>query len=66
MPAASGSPTPDGVTVRAAEMARGLEQVRAASLPWLVADVDGRVAGYAYAAPWKTRRGYRHSVEIPV
>lgn len=32
-------------------------------LPFLVADVSGEVAGYAYAGPWKTRPAYRHTVE---
>src|SRR5262249_46335457 len=34
--------------------------------PWLVACVDGRVVGYAYAAPWKTRSAYRYSVESTI
>lgn len=50
--------------IDAAEMARRMETVRAASLPWLVALDGGRVAGYAYAGPWKTRIGYRLTVEI--
>ena len=35
-------------------------------LPWLVCDVDGRIAGYAYASPFKTRAGYRWSCELTV
>ncbi|KZY72856.1 phosphinothricin acetyltransferase, partial [Oleiphilus sp. HI0065] len=35
-------------------------------LPWLVAEIDGRVIGYAYAAPWRERSAYRHSVEVSV
>ena len=35
-------------------------------LPFLVAELDGAVAGYAYAAPWKTRSAYRHTVESSV
>ncbi len=48
------------------EMARRIADVQAASLPWLVADVGGRVAGYAYASPWRTRSAYRFSVEVTV
>jgi L-amino acid N-acyltransferase YncA len=48
------------------EMARRIEDVRSASLPWLVAEENGQVAGYAYAAPWKARSAYRYSVEITV
>lgn len=33
---------------------------------WLVAEIDGAVLGYAYAAPWSTRSGYRSSVETTV
>lgn len=32
-------------------------------LPFLVADADGEVAGYAYAAPWRQKPAYRHTVE---
>ena len=50
--------------VSAAEMARRIEGVQAASLPWLVAEEGAEVVGYAYATPWKARSAYRHSVEI--
>jgi aminoglycoside 6'-N-acetyltransferase I len=46
------------------EMWRRVEAVRALSLPWLVAEAAGGVAGYAYAGPWKARVGYRFTVEI--
>jgi phosphinothricin acetyltransferase len=32
-------------------------------LPWLVADYDGRVAGYSYATPYRPRAAYRHTIE---
>ena len=35
-------------------------------LPWLVLELDGEVAGYAYASPWKTRIGYRFAVESSI
>jgi len=35
-------------------------------LPFLVAEADGRVAGYAYASPWRHKPGYRHTVEDSV
>lgn len=47
-------------------MARRLEEVRSAALPWLVAEEGGEAAGYAYATPWRARTGYRFSVEITV
>ncbi|MET0819766.1 MAG: N-acetyltransferase family protein [Aeromicrobium sp.] len=35
----------------------------AAGLPVLVAEVGGRVVGYASYGPWRPRSGYRHTVE---
>lgn len=40
--------------------------VRAAGLPYLVAEVDGAVAGYAYATLYRPRSAYRHTVEDSV
>jgi L-amino acid N-acyltransferase YncA len=37
-----------------------------ASLPWLVCEADGRVIGYAYASPWKSRCAYRYAAEASV
>ena len=47
----------------AAEIARRRAQVVGIGLPWLVAEVDGVVAGYAYAGPYRPRRAYRFTVE---
>src|SRR5262249_26951854 len=52
--------------VSSSEMARRIADVQAASLPWLVAEQDGQVVGYAYATKWKARSAYRFSVEITV
>ncbi len=52
--------------VQADEMRFRIDQVRSVSLPWLVAEQDGRVVGYAYASPWKPRSAYRFSVESTV
>ena len=43
---------------RAAVLAKGL--------PWLVAEIDGRIAGYAYAGPFRPRAAYRYAVEDSV
>lgn len=32
-------------------------------LPFLVAETSGRVAGYAYAGPWRRKSAYRYTVE---
>ena len=46
-----------------AEMARRRDEVLSKGLPWLVAEVDGRVLGYAYANHFRPRRAYRFCVE---
>ncbi|WP_024803791.1 GNAT family N-acetyltransferase [Nocardia sp. BMG51109] len=46
-----------------AEWHRRFDAITAAGLPFLVAEDDGRVAGYAYCAPWKQRPAYRQTVE---
>lgn len=48
------------------EIRRRMKAVRRASLPWLVAEEDGTVVGYAYATKWRTRPAYRQSVEVTV
>jgi len=47
----------------AAEMARRIEKL-AGRLPWLVAERDGVVLGYAYASPHRERAAYQWSVEV--
>jgi phosphinothricin acetyltransferase len=54
------------VPVDGVEIARRIGEVKSASLPWLVAERDGEVVGYCYAAQWKPRFGYRFTVEITV
>ncbi len=49
-----------------AEVARRLGAVRARGLPYLVAEADDRVVGYAYAAPYRSRPAYRYTVEDSV
>lgn len=48
------------------EIARRIDAVTKAGLPWLVAEEGGEILGYAYATPWKDRIGYRFSVETTV
>ena len=52
--------------VTAPQMAERMAEVQAAGLPWLVAEREGQVLGYAYASKWKARSAYRHSVECSV
>src|SRR5688572_30172248 len=47
-------------------MAARVAEVQSLSLPWLVADVDDKVVGYAYANRWKVRSAYRYAVETTI
>ncbi|MGE2717054.1 N-acetyltransferase family protein [Mycolicibacterium litorale] len=47
----------------AGEWRRRWTATRAQGLPFLVAERTGRIAGYAYCSPWKTRAAYRRTVE---
>jgi phosphinothricin acetyltransferase len=49
----------------AAEMARRIAE-GAKEYPWLVAERDGAVAGYAYGARHRARAAYRWTVEVTV
>jgi L-amino acid N-acyltransferase YncA len=40
--------------------------VLAQGLPYLAAELEGRVAGYAYAGAYRPRPGYRHTIEDSV
>lgn len=46
-----------------AEIMRRRADYLARGLPYLVAELDGRIVGYAYAGPYRTRSAYRYTVE---
>ena len=46
-----------------AEMLRRFEAITAGGYPYFVAELDGRIAGYAYANAYRTRPGYRFTIE---
>ena len=48
------------------EMGRRRSDVVARGLPYLVAEIDGRIVGYAYAGLYRPRPAYRHTVENSV
>ncbi len=52
--------------VSAEQVAERMLEVRASSLPWLVAEESSEVLGYACASKWKARSAYRFSVETSV
>ena len=47
------------------EMVRRIAETTA-DYPWLVSEVDGTLAGYAYASSWKRRSAYRYAVESTI
>ena len=53
----------EAVPPTAAEMAARISQTLA-SHPWLVAEVDGRFAGYAYGSAHRARAAYRWSCDV--
>ncbi|HTS97843.1 MAG TPA: GNAT family N-acetyltransferase [Streptosporangiaceae bacterium] len=54
--------TPPGV----ADWRRRLDSLDSLGLPFLVARADAEVTGFAYAAPWRPKPAYRHTVEDSV
>jgi phosphinothricin acetyltransferase len=46
-----------------AEMLRRFDKLRAGPFPYIVAEIDGAVAGYAYAGAFRDRPAYRFTVE---
>ena len=47
-------------------MAKRINEIVSADLPWLVAEENGVIVGYAYASKWKARAAYRHTLESTV
>lgn len=54
------------VCLTALDVAERIERLSSQNFPWFVYELDGRVVGYAYAAPWRTRAAYRFTVESAV
>ncbi|MBD5657632.1 MAG: GNAT family N-acetyltransferase, partial [Candidatus Eremiobacteraeota bacterium] len=48
-----------------AEMQRRIA-ASAADFPWLVAEIDAELIGFAYASPHRVRSAYRWSVDVSV
>ncbi|MEO6102297.1 MAG: N-acetyltransferase family protein [Pseudoxanthomonas sp.] len=49
-----------------AEMAQRMRELQEKGFPYLVAELDGVFAGYAYASSYRSRIGYRWTVEDTV
>src|SRR5579859_2202570 len=48
------------------EMVARFATVKALDLPYLVAELDAKVVGYAYATAYRPRAAYRHTIEDSV
>jgi phosphinothricin acetyltransferase len=48
------------------EMLRRYRAITDAGYPYVVAELDGRIVGYAYASAYRARPGYRYTVENSV
>ena len=49
-----------------AEMRRRYDEIRGQGFPYLVAELEGEVAGYAYASLYRSRPAYRFTLEDSV
>ncbi|WP_040309816.1 GNAT family N-acetyltransferase [Asticcacaulis biprosthecium] len=45
------------------EMLASFRTIKGMGLPYILAEEDGRILGYAYASPFRTRPGYKYSIE---
>jgi L-amino acid N-acyltransferase YncA len=48
------------------EMRARFSSITGAGMPYVVASIDGEVAGYAYASAYRPRSAYRHTIEDSV
>jgi len=48
------------------EVTQRIQNVLSLALPWLIAESDDDIVGYAYAGKWKERSAYRFAVEVTV
>lgn len=55
--------TAEEVAPDADEIIRRWQHLKELGLPYLVAEIDGEVAGYAYAGRFRMRSAYRYTVE---
>lgn len=51
--------------ISVSEMQNRIEEI-AKNYPFLAAEENGEILGFAYAAKYKSRQAYRHSVEVSV
>jgi L-amino acid N-acyltransferase YncA len=52
--------------VSPAEIKNRIIEAQSIALPWLIAEFNDEIVGYAYASRWRERTAYRFSVEVTV
>lgn len=52
--------------VTAEEIQRRIRGVKSIPMPWLCAEYEGELAGYAYASRWRERSAYRFVAETTI
>lgn len=52
--------------ISADDIIRRMQKVRSLGFPWIVAEHQGEIVGYAYATRWNERSAYRFSAEVTV
>ena len=52
--------------VTPSDMQIRMEEITSGGFPWLVAEHDGKILGYAYAGKWNKRSAYRFMMELTV
>ena len=63
---ATSGATFDEVAPSRDEIEAKIATIQGAGLPFVVAELDGAVAGYGYLAPYRERAAYRHTFEDSV
>ena len=54
------------IEITAEEMADRIVSIENIGAPFLIAEKDETISGYAYASLWKARSAYRHTIEVSV
>jgi phosphinothricin acetyltransferase len=54
------------IPVTAEEIGSRINNILNLGYPYIVAEQEGQVIGYAYAGQWRTRAAYKHTVETSI
>ncbi len=54
------------IVIHPIDFIKRIKKVQESGLPWLVAEQNSKVIGYAYAAKWHERAAYKNTVEVSI